>query len=476
MIDSVKNKGFIGISMTALIVAGFFVLPVFANAQSYPVTQTTQGGYSYTMPYGNWSYPSPYYQEAPYPVTPGYSYAPCSNYWEWGCGYNWYQQPISITNVSGPNTLSIGQTGTWRVTTNAQSNSYVSISVQWGDEMNYGYAMDAYAPQTVQQQNTFTHAYQRAGTYTITFTATDQYGQSNTSTASVQVGGGVGCTYNCGTEQVTASPTSGQAPLGVTFEVSNANLNTTYYIDYGDGADAQMESQCFYGSQGCSTSVRSSHTYTHAGTFTARVSASASCPQGLYCPMYLRNVGSVTIMVSGYGQSGNFSAQPTSGQAPLSVVFTSNMYGTVDFGDGQSGNMQQNCATGFSGPANCNTGSYFTTHTYSYSGTYTATLRDPRRVCVAAGCDIVGTVTIAVSGSSPRCEYDWYGNYYCYPNDYWDVTYADPYATPTYAYGSDTSYYGYSDPSYPYPSYPSYPYYGGRYIPGEGCYSGYCPR
>ncbi len=199
---------------------------------------------------------------------------------------------ISITNVSGPNTLTVGEQGTWSITTNAPSGSYVSASVRWGDENQYGFASAPAQQAYTSQQNTFSHAYQNAGTYTVTFTVTDQSGRTDSASATVTVSGGYSAQ-----ETVSATPTSGWAPLAVAFQVRNANLNSTYYIDYGDGTDAQMNSQCFFGSQGCSASFGSAHTYTHAGTYVARVSASAACPQGMYCAMYLRNVGSVIITV-----------------------------------------------------------------------------------------------------------------------------------------------------------------------------------
>lgn len=238
-------------------------------------------------------------------------YPPCY-YDSYGCGYNY--GAISITDVSGPNSLTVGQSGTWRVTTNAPSNSNISVSVDWGDYNQYPVYMAASAYQ-VSQNNTFTHSYQNAGTYTITFTASDSYGRSNTSSVTVQVGGGGGCGYyGCNQSTFTASPTSGQAPLGVFFTATDITKGSTYYISYGDGTGDTMTLNppplgvCYYGSAGCNISYSASanHTYTQAGTYTVQLTEQPSyyCPPGSYCTQMMpvpRVVGTVVITVYGGG-------------------------------------------------------------------------------------------------------------------------------------------------------------------------------
>ena len=98
-----------------------------------------------------------------------------------------------------------------------------------------------------------------------------------------------------------------------------------------------------------------------------------------------------------------FSASPTSGTAPLNIVFTTNVSGsTVVFGDGTSAPVTANCLTGLNGSRNCDTGSYLTTHTYTTPGTYTATLRGtqcpstPGLSC-AQVITTLGTATITVT-------------------------------------------------------------------------------
>lgn len=141
-----------------------------------------------------------YLQGASYLGAPTQGYAntqtPCypSYYNNYNCG-NYGNGNLSITGVNGPNSLTVGQQGTWSVTTNAPSNTYVSVTVDWGDAMPYPMPMAANAAYQVTQNNTFSHTYARAGTYTINFTASDSYGRTNSSTATVQVSGGTigGC-------------------------------------------------------------------------------------------------------------------------------------------------------------------------------------------------------------------------------------------------------------------------------------------
>ncbi len=101
----------------------------------------------------------------------------------------------TITNVTGPTSLNAGTQGVWNFTvTNPNSNSYITSSVRWGDENTYNYnANNSASSQSTYIQNqqtlSFTHTYQTAGYYTITFTVTDTNGRQNTATASVTVSG-----------------------------------------------------------------------------------------------------------------------------------------------------------------------------------------------------------------------------------------------------------------------------------------------
>jgi uncharacterized repeat protein (TIGR03803 family) len=103
----------------------------------------------------------------------------------------------------------------------------------------------------------------------------------------------------CGTvfeiaAMLTATPSSGQAPLVVTFRASGLTLPMTYTLNFGDGTNGALsKSGCFgmppVGGQGgiqCSGSA--SHTYTATGTYTATLLSALD-----------NTLGTMTITVGG---------------------------------------------------------------------------------------------------------------------------------------------------------------------------------
>jgi peptidoglycan hydrolase-like protein with peptidoglycan-binding domain len=97
----------------------------------------------------------------------------------------------TVSSVNGPTSLSTGVSGLWTIQVTNPSNNYLTTTVTWGDESQYGYA--AAAPQTSYVQGTqtlsFTHTYATSGSYTITFTVNNGVGSSNIATATVYVSG-----------------------------------------------------------------------------------------------------------------------------------------------------------------------------------------------------------------------------------------------------------------------------------------------
>ena len=144
-------------------------------------------------------------------------------------------------------------------------------------------------------------------------------------------GGGV-CSAT--TASFTASPTSGLAPLTVTF--TNLSTGATNYSwVFGDGKS--------------STATNAANTYSNAGSYT--VSLTAIGPSG---------TNSFTnnnyIVVTNAAPVANFAAGPTNGMAPLTVYFTNLSTGATNhswnFGDGHS-RASTNAANTYS-----NAGSY----------------------------------------------------------------------------------------------------------------------
>jgi hypothetical protein len=146
----------------------------------------------------------------------------------------------SITSVAGPNTLATNVTGVWTVSVNNQNNTYTTLSVNWGDQSVYGAALSAAQTSSVQgiQTFTFSHAYLQAGTYTVTFTATNNSGGQNVSSATVVVTGS-------GTGQVTLSslsPTSGYIGSQIVLQGTGFTaLENT--VHFGIGGTQHLPSQ-----------------------------------------------------------------------------------------------------------------------------------------------------------------------------------------------------------------------------------------
>jgi hypothetical protein len=98
---------------------------------------------------------------------------------------------LSINGLDTPSSLPLGTSGTWTVHATAGSGSgTLHYTVLWGDEV---YAKDtmglvmAPEPRPVQTSGSFTHVYQRSGTYTPTFTVTDDAGHRATTSATITV-------------------------------------------------------------------------------------------------------------------------------------------------------------------------------------------------------------------------------------------------------------------------------------------------
>jgi large repetitive protein len=101
-----------------------------------------------------------------------------------------------------------------------------------------------------------THRYLAAGNYAATVTVTDPDGATATATVQVSVSGN-----RAPSVTLTAAPQSGTAPLRVRFTADGSDPDggsLRYSYDFGDGSSAQ-------------DGRRQTHTYSAAGTYTARV-------------------------------------------------------------------------------------------------------------------------------------------------------------------------------------------------------------
>jgi len=331
----------------------------------------------------------------------------------------------TISGLDAPTSLNVGQTGTWTVHASVPGGGQVSYSIVWGDENYLPLASNAASAVAVNTSGSFTHAYSKAGTYSPTFTVSNSSGSAQTS-ASVVVSG-----VTPTNATFSASPTSGAMPLTVVFVVrdkpfaavagaaTDSSCIGPYVgdLDFGDGSQTER----IFGTK-CESShdIVKTHTYTSAGTYTAKLTKMVynSCSIGQDCAAWYSReevVGTVTITVTG-SQSTTFSASPTSGSAPLAVDFyapTDSFDYRIDFGDGSDldqywgPNSLAICRVRVGVP-----GCISASHTYASAGTYTAKLsRVPGPTeanCAGVDCWVVGKVTITVTAPvSASCTTPW---------------------------------------------------------------------
>jgi PKD repeat protein len=200
------------------------------------------------------------------------------------------------------------------------------------------------------------HTYNSAGTFTVTLTVTGS-GGSDSASATITV-----TTPPPPVANFSANPTSGQAPLTVQFTDQSTGSISTWDWNFGDGS--------------AHSSARSpSHTYNSAGTFTVTLTVTGSGGS---------NSKSATITITAPPPVANFSANPTSGQAPLTVQFTDQSTGSIstwdwNFGDGSAHSSARSPS-----------------HTYNSAGTFTVTL-----TVTGSGGSSSKSMTISVSAPPP---------------------------------------------------------------------------
>ncbi|MCX6751592.1 MAG: peptidoglycan-binding protein [Candidatus Nomurabacteria bacterium] len=197
----------------------------------------------------------------------------------------------TISQVSGPQSLTVGQTGTWTVNASDNSNpggaSNLTYSVNWGDTITTcpTSAACTTATQAPQQSATFTHTYSTAGTYTPTFTVTNSSGQSAKTSLSVTVKNLISTNHNPVLNPI-AVPVSVNAGKSYNFNFSatdadNDDLN--WVINWGDSSGGgstcillQGGQDSCQGQNGSGWTFNMDHTWNTAGTYNVKVTVSDS--------------------------------------------------------------------------------------------------------------------------------------------------------------------------------------------------------
>jgi len=140
----------------------------------------------------------------------------------------------------------------------------------------------------------------------------------------------------------SAEPTSGCAPLNVSFTDESTGNPTSWTWDFGDGSN--------------STDQNPTHQYTTAGNYTVNLTVSNECGNDTVSKLNYITVRPAPVA--------DFSRAPASGNAPLTVTFTDKSTGEIDFWSWDFPGGSPSNETG-KGPH---------TVTYSSAGTYTASL------------------------------------------------------------------------------------------------------
>jgi PKD repeat protein len=187
------------------------------------------------------------------------------------------------------------------------------------------------------------HTYNSDGTYTVTLTATNGAGfTTKIRTNYITVG-------TSPVADFTGSPTSGDAPLPVTFTDASTGNPTSWSWDFGDPGS---------GANNTSTIPSPSHTYAADGTYTVKLTVTNATGTNTKTRTAYIHVGSAPVAA--------FTATPTSGAAPLPVGFT-------DTSTGNPTSWSWNFGDPGSGSANTST-LQNPSHTYNGGGTFTVTL------------------------------------------------------------------------------------------------------
>jgi len=180
-----------------------------------------------------------------------------------------------------------------------------------------------------------THTYNSAGQFTVSLTVTGP-GGSDTETKPDYI-----TADETPTAAFTGNPTSGCAPLTVDFTDQSTGTVDSWDWDFGDGSAH-------------STEQNPTHQYADPGNYTVTLTVSGPCGSDNEQKVDYIDVGPTLIA--------DFSANPTSGCAPLTVDFTDQSTGEIDtwdwdFGDGSAHSSAQNPS-----------------HTYNNAGDYTVSL------------------------------------------------------------------------------------------------------
>ncbi|MGB9938544.1 PKD domain-containing protein [Methanosarcina sp.] len=269
-----------------------------------------------------------------------------------------YTVALTVSNSAGNNTIT--KSGYIKVTANSTTNATIPVVSFWGSRTsgtapltitftdastntptawNWNFGDGTYS--TVQKPR---HTYSNAGTYSVTLSASNAAGTATKTRANyIKV---TAASLQTPTAAFSASPTSGNTPLSVTFTDSSTGTPNAWNWNFGDGTSSAVQNPV--------------HTYSTAGDYTVALTVSNSAGNNTttksgYIKVTANSTTNATIPVV------SFWGSRTSGTAPLTITFTDASTNTPtewnwNFGDGTYSTVQK------------------PRHTYSKAGTYSVTL------------------------------------------------------------------------------------------------------
>jgi len=194
------------------------------------------------------------------------------------------------------------------------------------------------------------HTYTTDGTYTVKETITNEIGgDTETKESYITVTAPAeALTAVAPVPDFSASVTSGEAPLTVSFTDESSGSPTEWQWNFGDSYDIFTE-------------YNPTHTYTKAGTYTVTETVTNEAGQDMETKTNYITVTAPAETPTVVAPVPDFSASVTSGEAPLTVSFTDESSGSPNawqwnFGDSYDIFTEHN-----------------PTHTYTKAGTYTVT-------------------------------------------------------------------------------------------------------
>jgi PKD repeat protein len=277
---------------------------------------------------------------------------------------------LTVVPISGKAPLTV----TFSVTDTSPSCGHPAIMLSAGDGTSAVVAIPA-TTACIKTPVTFTYTYGTAGTYSATLSnqATQQVIQTQIVTVTGSTNPGTG---TVGSVSLSVTPTSGSAPLKVTFTVTDTTTTcprSGVDLSAGDGSTSveaiPASSRC-----GAVSSEQFTYTYTKTGTYNATI-INKSTQQVIQTVVV--TVGSGTL---GDQTNATLNVLPTSGEAPLKVAFTVTDTTAVcprsqiilSAGDGS------NPVAALPGSTQCTrSDSVQFTYNYTTPGTYNATITNP---------------------------------------------------------------------------------------------------